>query len=197
MGNQYLPPSGSSISTSCMNIVRKCKLDQTTVTPTSQNSIADSANFYKNQANMPNDTTNAATNHKFSNFNDASIVTGTVVTRSESWSTYGNTNDGAIEVTFNCNSVVTKNNEKVYNFSRSGGTYIEKVENISTPSGACRYYRWGGLTSGNNQTVYIRDGLNNAAGQNPAGGNVTVGYNDTDRVYWIQRFLVRRQPGSN
>tara|TARA_R110000803_G_scaffold157920_2_gene222217 strand:- start:5139 stop:5717 length:579 start_codon:yes stop_codon:yes gene_type:complete len=191
MGNQYLPPSGSSISTSCMNIVRKCKLNQTTVTPTSPNSIADSTNFYKNKANMPN-STGAATNQKFSNFNDASIVSGTVITRSETWSTYADTNDGAIEAYIDCDSIVTKNNEKVYNFSRSSGTYIEKVENINTPNTNCRCYRWGGLSSGINKIVYIRDGLNHAAGQNPAGGYTTVGYNDNARVYCIQRFIVNR-----
>jgi len=190
MANKYLPPTGSSISASCMNVVRKCKLDQTTVTPTSVNSIETSTNFYKNQASMPN-STGAATNQKFSNFYDASVVTGHIYARAESWSTYGDNNDGLIAINIDCNSIVTKNNQKVYNFKFETGQWIERIETVSSPDANCRVATSTGYSNGN-KVVYIRDGLNSAAGQSIVSATVCVGYNDEDRNYCIQRNITNR-----
>ena len=186
MSNGYVNVSGE-IKSSCISCVRGTNYGQTCKT-TSTMSVNDSKNFYTTKASMPNKPSGSETS--LTDFYCSSVTTAYITTVSETWSTYKNNNNGYICASFVCDSIVTKNGKKVYNFNLNGSTWVEKVENTSVPNVTCRTLCRTGLNSGT-YTVQLQDGLTSSTP--PVGlvdricKTVTVGYNDNNRIYVAQR----------
>ena len=187
MANKYLPPSGP-LAASCISQIRGCKLDQSCTATSPNNSLAGQETFYRAQASIPKAVTGTTT--KFSEFYDASILTVGVTTVPETPSTYNNSNDGYITSVYDCNSVVTGENEKIYNFKLNNGNWIEKVEDLSSPNAACRSYTFFNLNA-QNYTMYYQDGLNERYQQPVISGTVLINYGGSTNSYTIQRNLTR------
>ena len=123
----------------------------------------------------------------FSDFREASVTTGCIVTVSETYSQYSTNNNGCVRAYLDCNTIVTdSNDEKTYSFCIEGGGFVEKIEDINSPNTNCRCYCRTGINGGSICHVKMRDGLNDDT--TVISYSVCVGYNDASRTYnCIQR----------
>ena len=157
-----------------------------TCTSTSVFGISSAATFFSTKASMPElSSTPGVLN--FSDFREASVTTGCIVTVSETYSQYSTNNNGCVRAYLDCNTIVTdSNDEKTYSFCIQGGGFVEKIEDINSPNANCRCYFRTGINGGSTCHVKMRDGLNDDT--TVISYSVYVGYNDASRTYnCIQR----------
>jgi hypothetical protein len=156
-------------------------------TSTSVFGISSAAIFFEQKASMPELSATAGVLN-FSDFREASVTTGCIVTISETYSQYSKNNNGRVRAYLDCNTIVTDlNQEKVYSICIQGDSgFVEKIEDVTSPNGACRCRQRTGINGGSTCHVKMRDGLNDDT--TVISFSVYVGYNDATRYYnCIQR----------
>lgn len=115
--------------------------------------------WYVGNASMPKDVSSTK-EVKWSEFRQASVITGCAVTEPESVTTYGTANNGSAEIYLCFQSVVTDGTgRKNYSFQVPGDSdWVTCVENVSNPNEDRRSRTRDGLSHGT-YTVCARDGL--------------------------------------
>ena len=154
----FIEINKTNLGASCINIVRGTNTRQAT----KSNSIMDvksNRDWYVGNASMPKDVSGTA-EVKWSEFRQASVITGRAKTDPESQTTYGTANNGSAEIYLCCQSVVTDAcNKKNYSFKVPGdSSWVTCVENVCIPD-VNRRSRTKGCLSHGTYTVCARDGL--------------------------------------
>jgi len=176
----FIEINKTNLGASCINIVRGTNTRQATKS-NSIMGVKSNRNWYVGNASMPKDV--SGTNEvKWSEFRQASVITGCAKTDPESPTTYGTANNGSAEIYLCCQSVVTDaGNKKNYQFKVPGDSvWVTCVENVSTPT-PTRRSRSADCLSHGTYTVCARDGL--STGTTQISRAVVVGYGGVSNVY--------------
>jgi len=168
------------LGASCINIVRGTNTRQATQC-NSIMGVKSNRNWYVGNASMPKDVSGTA-EVKWSEFKQASVITGCAKTNPESPTTYGTANNGSAEIYLCCQSVVTDaGGKKNYSFKVPGdSSWVTCVEDTATPNCTLRSRGKDGLSHGT-YTVCARDGL--SIGTTQISRAVVVGYGGAVNVY--------------
>jgi hypothetical protein len=131
-GTGFIPLNGE-IKFSDLNAVRSKGNSQGGVTPSKPNSkISETADFYEtDQAFFPGNQ-DIEPRIKFSEFRQANILTATSIkSYKETTSTYGNTNDGNIQIDMDTTTVVPQGNAKLIDVIINGSAYSVNVNSYT------------------------------------------------------------------
>ena len=172
-------PRTGQVSVSCINSVRRCKINQRSRIVNNPNTyVSGSQSFYRGQAAMRGFVSNDE-GLKFSEFRGAQVITACIRTRSETYGYYyHNNNDGKI---FACIQVNTINNNgaRYYGYRLDNGAYQICTNNNFKTWTNLNGRNPGVFQANNNYTVYLKDNITQANISKP----VQVAYNSGDRVY--------------
>ena len=176
----FIEINKTNLGASCINIVRGTNTRQATQ-GNSIMGVKSNRNWYVGNASMPNDVSGTA-EVKWSEFRQASVITGCAKTDPESPTTYGTANNGSAEIYLCCQSVVTDaTNRKNYSFKVPGdSSWVNCVESVASSNPTLRSRSADGLSHGT-YTVCARDGL--SIGTTQISRAVVVGYGGPVNVY--------------
>ena len=176
----FIEINKTNLGASCINIVRGTNTRQATQC-NSIMGVKSNRNWYVGNASMPNDVSGTA-EVKWSEFRQASVITGYAKADPESPTTYGTANNGSAEIYLCCQSVVTDaTNRKNYSFKVPGdSSWVNCVESVASPTPTLRSRSVDGLSHGT-YTVCARDGL--SIGTTQISRAVVVGYGGPVNVY--------------
>lgn len=170
----------TDLGASRINVVRGSNARQATKA-SSLMSAKNNRDWFTCYASMPKDVSSTS-EIKWSEFRQASVITGCAKTYPESPTTYGTADNGSVEIYLYCQSVVTdKDGKKNYQFFVPGDSgWVSCIEDTNNPNPDLRSRSKNCLGHGT-YTVYARDGL--STGTTQISKAVVVGYGGGQNIY--------------